>query len=110
MTGLDALGLFLALLVYGGVTFRITSLFVNEKGPGDIFGKWRDLVGVRYDEHSRCTGKNLFAEVFCCFKCASIWWALFVTFVFVYDPSPTTFFARVMFLSTVSIVLNSIVK
>lgn len=54
------------------LTQRITSLLVDESGPFDIFGKFRDLLGVDVDAYSRCTAPVVWG-MFCCFMCMSIW-------------------------------------
>lgn len=110
MNSVDALGLFLALLVYGMVTWRITSLLVAENGPLHIFARLRDVLGVSYDEHSRCVSHNPIAEALCCFKCTSIWIALLVVIAWMYSPDPLIFIARVAALSTIAILIQSRVK
>lgn len=55
------------------LTWRITSLLNNESGPFDIFGQVRDLIGVEYDQLSRCQGQNEVAKAVCCTWCLSIW-------------------------------------
>lgn len=55
--------------------WRITALLVYEAGPFDLLARIRDLLGVRYDENSKCTG-NVLARMLCCFKCMSVWIAL----------------------------------
>jgi len=52
--------------------WRLCSLLVREAGPGDMFAKIRALVGVTYDQWSRCTGQRL-AGAFCCVWCMSVW-------------------------------------
>lgn len=54
-------------------TWRITSLLVQETGPYDVFNKFRDLVGIEYNEFSRRIPTNEFAKMFSCFWCCSIW-------------------------------------
>lgn len=62
------------LLVIGiFATYRLTQLLVDEAGPFDMFGKFRHWAGVRYDEHSRRTALNQFAEGLNCFMCSSVW-------------------------------------
>lgn len=60
-------------LLYALATWRITSLFVSETGPGEFFARLRYKMGVRYDEHSRPYGTNIIAEGMTCFWCFSIW-------------------------------------
>lgn len=57
-------------------TWRITSLLVDETGPYDVFTKFRDSIGIEYNEFSRRIPKNEFAKMFNCFWCCSIWVAL----------------------------------
>lgn len=59
--------------------WRITSLFVAEDGPGEILAKFRNWVGVRYDERSRPYGKNVFAKAMLCIWCFSVWVCLMAT-------------------------------
>lgn len=54
-------------------TWRIASLFHREDGPFEVFGKLRDLAGVRYDEMSMPVSENQIGKMFCCFWCASFW-------------------------------------
>jgi len=62
-----------ALVTYVLATWRLTSLLVNEAGPGDILAKLRHTIGVRYDRNSQPTGNNIAAEALTCVWCASIW-------------------------------------
>jgi len=61
------------LLINVLVTWRISSLLVNESGPGDILGLFRDRIGVEYDQASEPYGKNIVAGAFACTWCLSIW-------------------------------------
>ena len=53
-------------------TWRLTSLFVKEIGPGEIFARIRNRVGVVYDARSNCVGERL-AGAFCCMWCFSMY-------------------------------------
>lgn len=56
-------------------TWRLSSLFVNEPGPFEIFAKLRAVLGVTYDEYTNCKSSGL-ATIFCCIYCMSIWVSL----------------------------------
>lgn len=60
-----------ALLVL--VTWRLTSLFVEEDGPLDMFARFRSFTGVYYDEYSNKLGRNLLSKALLCFWCFSLW-------------------------------------
>lgn len=107
MTGIDALGLFLALVVYGLVTFRVTSFFVRESGPFSVFARIRDLAGIKYDDYSRPVAKNPIAEMLNCFKCASVWAAWLVVGLRLYDPDPLTYITRILVLSAIAILIDA---
>jgi len=55
------------------VTFRLTVMFVYERGPEDIFSRLRTLIGVRFNEYSVPYGTNVVARLFLCHKCLSVW-------------------------------------
>lgn len=74
------IGVALAVLV----SWRISSLFVYESGPFNIFRTVREKIGAKKDVmRGTCTGSNVFAEMLCCIRCTSFWIsclaALFVT-------------------------------
>lgn len=62
--------------------WRLSSLFVHEDGPLEIFARLRDKIGVRYDEQSRPYGSNELAKVFTCVWCVSVWIGLLWALVF----------------------------
>lgn len=101
----------LYMLLYGGlIVWGITSLLVYELGPLDIFQRFREIIGVRRDIiKDTCTGKNVFAKGFCCFKCASFWVSLIITFCMV-KTEPLAFICVVIALRTVAIVIDRIVN
>lgn len=63
----------LEFVIYILVAWRLTSLFVNEDGPWDILAKFRNRIGVRYDQDSQPYGTNVVASAFTCVWCASMW-------------------------------------
>lgn len=66
--------LIMALSVY-----RLTSLFVKESGPFDIFGRFRTFAGIKYDIYSKPYATNQFAEGLLCPLCTSIWIGILIT-------------------------------
>lgn len=68
------------LLVLSFAVWRISSLFVDEDGPGDIFAKIRYYVGVRYDQNSEAYGTNIVADAFTCLWCFSVWVSFLAAF------------------------------
>lgn len=68
------------------LTWRLTSLCVNESGPFDMFEHFRDVIGIELDEFSRAYGSNIFAKAFTCFWCASIWVGLGVAIIYRENP------------------------
>lgn len=54
-------------------TWRVTSLFVNEAGPFEVFAKLRHKIGVRYNERSLPYGTNVVANAFLCVWCLGFW-------------------------------------
>jgi len=66
----------LELFVYALAVWRISNLFVNERGPWKLFVHIRELSGIEHDE----SGTPVVipdSSVFSCFLCTSIWVSLF---------------------------------
>ena len=55
------------------VTWRLTSLFNRELGPGEILRKVRYKIGVRWDKYSQPYGITEAAKGLLCFWCCSVW-------------------------------------
>ena len=76
----------LGMLIVALATWRITSLFVNEDGPFDVFANLRARVGVYYDEYSVARGKNVVASALTCVWCTSPYVALILVCAWIYQP------------------------
>jgi hypothetical protein len=53
--------------------WRVTRMLIHEAGPGDIFSRLRDIIGVEFDIKGNPNPLNVFATGFMCFKCLSVW-------------------------------------
>jgi hypothetical protein len=85
--------------------WRISSLLVREDGPGDVFAKLRNIVGVRYDEYSRPYGTTVVSKALTCVWCISIWVAVFVAIL----DKPVyirTYIQRLCALSAMAIIID----
>ena len=57
-------------VLYCLATWRISSLFVEEHGPNDIFLKFRKKIGIDFYKE---VPARFIPEVFMCIWCFSIW-------------------------------------
>jgi len=64
------------------MVWRVSALLTAERGPYDLLGKFRDVVGVGYDEMSQCQGKNEVSKALCCIRCTSLWVGLVAALLF----------------------------
>ena len=62
---------FLHFVILALATWRITSLVVDEEGPGRIFERLRVKLGVKYDEKNERYSANIIGEYLNCVWCAS---------------------------------------
>lgn len=101
----------LALALIGIATWRVSYMLVFEEGPGDLFKRIRELVGVvdnedgsREEEYGLTGIKKFLAGIFSCIYCMSIWvgafFALFAT------PSPTYYLLYLLYCSSAAIFIN----
>lgn len=63
------------LIIYGLATWRVSSLLVNEAGPGNVFLRLRGLIGIEHDEGGMVTviPDGFLPGVFSCVWCCSLW-------------------------------------
>ena len=59
-------------LINALATWRMTRMLIHETGPGDIFTRFRDIIGVLYIKDKVVTKNNL-STGFMCFMCLSVW-------------------------------------
>jgi hypothetical protein len=70
---------FVDIFILALATWRISSLFVDERGPFDIFVKVRSWTGITHDQ-SRVAVEfpdTFFAQLLSCVWCLSVWVGLF---------------------------------
>lgn len=54
-------------------TWRVCSLLVNEDCPYELCAKFRDRIGIGYNEHNERVASNQIAALFSCVWCLSVW-------------------------------------
>lgn len=71
-------------------TWRVSSLLVCECGPFDIFLRLRKLAGIQHDDDCRPVEWNggLFAGLFSCVWCMSVWVAGIMYLIWWLSPIP----------------------
>lgn len=81
MFNLDAQAV-IQLIFLSVVCWRLSMMLFQEYGPFDIIVRFRDWIGVLNDPKEGCSGKNVLAKLFCCYKCLSVWIGLFLAILF----------------------------
>lgn len=76
------------LIVYVLAVWRIANLFVNERGPADLFLKIRAFAGISMDENGVAIEipDTFLAGVLSCVWCSSMWIAFFWTALWLLQP------------------------
>lgn len=66
---------FVEFLIYCFGAWRIARFLAddNEGGPWDVFHRFRNLVGVEYDQYSAMVGTNVISRLIICPYCSSFW-------------------------------------
>jgi len=67
-------------------TWGMTWLLVKSSGPGDIFGKLRDFMGVKWTPEGQRYAKRWTGELFMCEVCLSVWISVPVTLLSLLNP------------------------
>lgn len=63
------------------ITYRLTWLIHAERCPFELCAKFRDIIGIAYDERGTPEAKNEAAMAVLCFACLSIWLGLVATLI-----------------------------
>lgn len=100
---------FTEFLIYGAATWRIASLFVQERGPFDVFVKIRERFGFIHDDEGAVIGipENFFGELLSCVWCSSIWVALFWGIMIFLFPALSLKIAMIFAFSTIAVVIDN---
>lgn len=98
------------LTLLGLATWRVASLLVNEEGPGAIFSKLRQKVGIITDGPVVTVPDGFLPGILSCVWCCSVWVATFWMILWILTPSIATYLAAWLSISTLSIVVDGINK
>jgi len=66
-------------LIMAFATYRLSYMIHTERGPADIFGRFRTRIGVKFDTYSAPYATNWVAEGVLCFYCLSVWVGMLIT-------------------------------
>lgn len=103
----------LEFLILSLATWRLSSLLVEpeDDGPWELFGKFRQLMGVKHDENTGLFyGKNFIAQALLCVWCISIWVGLGLGITYLMWGDPAVYFAFPFALSGAAIIVERIVN
>lgn len=98
----------LVLLALILATWRVSAMLTKETGPFHIFERMRELSGIEHDADGGVliVPNKLFAELFSCVWCVSIWVATFWAVLWFFLPD-IAFYASLPFaISTVAILID----
>lgn len=85
--------------------WRLSSLLSQENGPGDVFAKLRERLGVEEDELSRY-GTSIASNLIVCLWCLSLWLGLITAIFYHILPGETVAVAIVFGLSAGAILME----
>ena len=96
------------LVIYILAVWRIANLFVNERGPFDLFLKIRSVAGITHDENGFALEipETFFGQLLSCVWCSSIWIALFITVLWFVSSEWALRFAVILALSGGAVLLE----
>jgi hypothetical protein len=96
------------LIVIALAVWRISSLFVREDGPRDILGKFRAIIGIKFDEYNQPYSTNSLAELFSCVWCLSLWVGVGMTILWLFSPEVAFYLSLPFAFSAVAIIIEKI--
>lgn len=102
----------LQLLILGLATWRISSLLVNETGPGDIFVKLREEFGFTHDseKHKVIIPEGFWGDLLSCVWCCSLFVAAGWVLFYILLPGLATWTALVFALSTMAVLVQCVTE
>lgn len=92
-------------LILALATWRLASLFANEKGPMQIFERFRLWVGVYWDGSGK-TARTNFGRGLICVWCSSVWIAFVLAILFALAPGQLILILSGLALSTVCVLIE----
>ena len=100
------------LIVYGLAIWRVSSLFVNEKGPWNVFLRLRILAGIQHDDNGTAYGipDTFLAGVLSCIWCCSVWVGFFWTALWLVSSDTSLKLAVPFAFSALAILIDSWMK
>jgi len=107
---MDTSFLFLETLAMAFVVWRVTSLVIDEDGPLDIFLRFRNFVGVKFDEFSKPYGENFLSSLLSCFWCSSVWVSMAFSPFLSYTRDVWTWAWASILLSALAIIIDVVVR
>lgn len=98
-------------VIFGLATWRVSSLLVNEGGPGNIFVKLRTIAGIEHDQEGIATiiPEGFFSGILSCIWCCSMWVALFWVAFYIVFPELAMYSGIVFGVSTLAIVIERLI-
>lgn len=101
-----------SLLVLGLAVWRVSSLFVREKGPFYIFVRVRTWAGIQHDDNGLpwLVPDNFWAQLLGCVWCFSMWTGAVWTLAFLFVPKAILILSAPLALSAVAIALDSCIQ
>lgn len=100
------------LIIFGLAVWRISSLFVNEDGPFEVFRNFRLWSGIQYDDFGMMNmiPNSFFAGVLSCVWCCSIWISFFLTAIWLFYPEIALKASVPFAFSAVAIIIDTRIK
>lgn len=97
------------LLIFSMATWRIAYMFVKETGPGDVFLKIREGVGIRHDDLKRpfLVPDGFLPGLFSCVWCCSVWVGILWLIIDLLSPWVALRLATAFSFSTGAILIES---
>jgi hypothetical protein len=97
----------LTFVIVGLAVYRISDMLADDtqEGPWDILTRFRNLVGVFYDEYGVQQGSNIIARMVVCIYCNSFWVGLLATAGWLLVPDVTVVISLPFALSGAAVLL-----